>query len=155
MTDVVQSIEQSTTIHGSAVALRDRGVLILGASGTGKTTLAVEMVARGAELVADDWVLIERGRAVGLVMSPPKPIAGLVELSGIGLIRLPFVDQAPLTFVADLDHPAEQRLPHPMRRPLLGTSAPVICCQGKAGLASALIAVLRAGGLLDPEFFAK
>lgn len=146
----------SITLHGSAVALNDRGFLITGDPGTGKSQLAAEMIALGAGLVADDWVIIERGRAVGLVLSAPGPIQGLLELRGIGLVRMPaFIDQAPLTAIVDLNREPVGRLPHPQHRGLLGISCPVICARGRGGLAPALMAVLRAGGLLDPEFFAK
>jgi HPr kinase/phosphorylase len=145
----------SITLHASAVTLNDRGFLITGDPGAGKSQLAAEMLALGAGLVADDWVVIERGRAVGLVMSAPGPIQGLLELRGIGLVRVPFVDQAPLTAIVDLNREPMGRLPHPQHRGLLGIDCPVICAKGRAGLAAALMAVLRAGGLLDPEFFSR
>jgi len=153
---VEQAGPDSITLHGSAVALNDRGLLITGDAGSGKTQLMVEMMALGAGLVADDWVVIERGRAVGLVMSAPGPIQGLVELRGIGLVRMPsFIDQAPLTCVVDLNRYAAERLPHPDQRGLLGIQFPVIFGKNRPGLAPALMAMLRAGGLLDPEFFTK
>lgn len=144
----------SITLHGSAIAYNDRGLLITGDAGSGKSSLATELIAFGAGLVADDWVIVERGRAVGLVMSAPGPIQGLLELRGIGLIRMPFVDQAPLTCIIDLDREPPERLPHPGRRGLLGVTCPVIACKGRPALAPALMAMLRAGGLLQTEFFA-
>ena len=145
----------SITVHASAVALRDRGLLITGEPGTGKSTLASELLACGAGLVADDWVVLERGRAVGLVMSAPGPIAGLLELRGIGLVRLPHTDQAPLTCIVDLDREPGARLPQPRERRLLGIDCPVISGRRRPALAAALMAVLQAGGLLDTEFFAN
>jgi len=138
------------TVHGSAVALRDRGLLITGDPGSGKTSLAIELIAMGAELVADDWVVVERGRAGGLVMSPPAPIAGLVELRGIGLIRLPHTDQAPMIGIVDLNREPDARLPESAERKLLGIGLPLIHGRGRERLASALYAVMIAGGLYDP-----
>ena len=46
------------TVHGTTVARAGRAVLILGASGTGKSALALQMIALGARLVADDLSLI-------------------------------------------------------------------------------------------------
>ena len=140
----------SVTLHGSAVAYKDRGLIVTGDSGTGKSSLTTELIAHGAGLVADDWVVIERGRAGGLVMSAPKPIAGLLELRGIGLVRLPYTDQAPLTCIVDLNREPAERLPRLQERRFLGVSYPVICGKGRPGLASALMAVLMAGEVLDP-----
>ncbi len=145
----------SITLHGSAVALKDRGLLLVGDPGSGKSQLAAEMIALGAGLVADDWVVIERGRAVPIVMSAPGPIQGLLELRGIGLVRLPFVDQAPLSCIIDLNRGTRDRLPETGHRGLLGVPCPVIFGKDRPGLAPALITVLMAGGLLDTEFFAK
>ncbi|PIY73077.1 MAG: serine kinase, partial [Rhodobacterales bacterium CG_4_10_14_0_8_um_filter_70_9] len=79
-------------IHAScvawAVAGKARGLLILGASGAGKSALALELIALGAALVADDQVALRRvGEAV--VAAPPPPLAGLIEARGLGLLRMP------------------------------------------------------------------
>jgi len=137
------------TVHGSAVALKDRGLLITGDSGAGKSSLAVELISMGVGLVADDWVVVERGRAGGLVMSPPDPIAGLVELRGIGLTRMPYIDQAPLMAIIDLNREPDGRMPQRTTRTLLGVSFPVICGKGMPRLAAALNAVLLGGGLVE------
>lgn len=142
----------SITLHGSAVTLNDRGLLITGDSGSGKSQLASEMIALGAGLVADDWVILERGRAVGLVMSAPEPIKGLLELRGIGIVRLPAVDQAPLTCIVDLNRFTMERLPEPGERGLLGVRCPVIAGRDRPGLAASMMAVLRAGGLMAADF---
>ncbi len=52
----------TTQLHASAVAVDGRGCLITGASASGKSTLALEMIALGAELVADDRVDVRRRR---------------------------------------------------------------------------------------------
>jgi HPr kinase/phosphorylase len=141
---------ETVTVHGSAVALRDYGVLITGDSGSGKTSLAVELLSLGAELVADDWVRVERAPAGGLVMSPPEPIAGLMELRGIGMVRLPHADQAPLLAVVDMNREPGARLPETEARRLLGMRFPVICGRGRDRLAPAIYAVMRGGGLVEP-----
>ena len=45
-------------LHATAVAVAGRGLLIRGASGSGKSGLALEMMARGAQLVSDDRVIV-------------------------------------------------------------------------------------------------
>src|SRR5689334_22430768 len=74
-------------LHATALVVGDRGVLIRGASGTGKTTLALAMMAacrsagRFASLVSDDQVLVS-ARAGHLVCHAPEAIRGLVETRG-------------------------------------------------------------------------
>lgn len=76
-------------VHGTTVVLGDRGILITGPSGSGKSTLALELIGRfGSQgrftrLVADDQIFVN-GRAGRLVGHAPPPIAGLVELRGLG-----------------------------------------------------------------------
>jgi len=75
--------------HASAIVLGDRGIVIAGDSGAGKTQLALALISHArthglfARLVADDQVFlsVHHGR---LVCSAPKTIAGLVEVRGIG-----------------------------------------------------------------------
>ena len=74
-------------LHGSVVAAGGRAVLITGAAGAGKTTLALEMIALGAELVADDRVDTwpESAGPAGpgrLWLSAPAKISGLGGLPG-------------------------------------------------------------------------
>lgn len=84
-------------VHGTALSLAlspDRapcGVLLLGPSGIGKTTLALALIESCREgrsrLIADDSALLtaEDGR---LAASAPPGFSGLVEIAGTGLARL-------------------------------------------------------------------
>lgn len=75
------------------MTLRGRGVLIAGASGSGKTRLALALLrearrdGQAAAFVADDQVLlsVERGR---LIAAAPEPIFGLVEIRGLGPVPI-------------------------------------------------------------------
>ena len=60
------------------------GVLITGESGSGKSECALELVARGHILVADDAVLVERHGNELFGNSPPD-LFGLIEVRGIGI----------------------------------------------------------------------
>ena len=141
-------------VHASAVAVDGRGLLITGRAGAGKTTLALEMIALGAELVADDRVHAEADGAGLLRLSPPRRIAGLVEVWGFGLVRLPARAAVPLALIADLDRAASARLPERQQRTVRGIACPVILCKGKPGLAAALTCLLRAEEWPGPEHFA-
>ena len=145
-------------LHGSAVAAGGRAVLITGAAGAGKTTLALEMIALGAELVADDrvdtWPESAGPDGAGrLWLSAPANIAGLVELRGFGLVRLSARPRAALKLIADLDQSESERLPPRRRRVLSGIACPVILCQGRPGLAALLTCLLRAEDWPGPEYF--
>jgi len=128
-----QAGPNAVTVHATAVALKDYGLLITGDPGAGKTTLALELMTLGAGLVADDWVVIERGRAGGLVMSPPHPIAGLIEIAGIGMVRLPYTDQAPMMGIVDLNREPYGRMPTQGTRTVLGTPFVVVQADPAAG----------------------
>lgn len=78
--------EPSPSVHGACIALDGAGVLIRGASGAGKSSLALLLAASaGGALVADDRVAIEAG--VGAAVARPHPtLAGLVEVRGQGIL---------------------------------------------------------------------
>jgi hypothetical protein len=137
--------------YGNVIAVGDRGLLITGAAGSGKTSLTLEMIALGAELVADDRVCTDPDGDGGLWLSAPRNLAGLVEVRGFGLIRLDARPRVALCLVADLDRPEPERVP-PRRQTLLsGIAWPLILCKGRPGLAAALTCILRAEEWLSPE----
>jgi len=74
--------------HGALVEVLGTGVLLLGPSGIGKSECALDLVARGHALVADDRVRIRRTGA-GLVGTAPEVIRHFMEIRGIGLLYLP------------------------------------------------------------------
>lgn len=114
----------SETIHASCVAIGGRGVLIAGASGRGKSDLSLRLIDRGAWLVSDDYTIVRahEGRLYG---SAPPPIAGRIEVRGVGIVELAPTAEAPLCLVVDLDS-EPQRLPEPLTRSFLGQELPVV-----------------------------
>ena len=103
-----------STVHGSAVLLAETGILIRGASGSGKSALVLELLAADPErarLVADDRVVLTTANG-RLLAGAPAAIAGLIELRGVGLLRRPFVAPVVIRLVVDFV-PAEagSRLP--------------------------------------------
>jgi HPr kinase/phosphorylase len=140
----------ATQLHATAVAVDGRGCLITGASASGKSTLALEMIALGAQLVADDRVDVRR-RVGTLMLSAPATIAGLIEARGIGILRLPARDEAPLAVIVDLDEAERERLPEAPRRDLLGAPCTLVRGRGRVGLAALVFVLLRAGGPREPQ----
>jgi HPr kinase/phosphorylase len=94
-------------VHGSCAARDGAGVLLVGPAGSGKSDLVLRLIDRGFVLVADDRVDIDGGHA-----RPPASLAGLLEVRGLGIVRLPFLDRARLVLAVDLSADGE-RLPSP------------------------------------------
>jgi HPr kinase/phosphorylase len=115
-----------TMVHATAVALAGRAVLLRGAPGSGKSDLALRLIEEGADLVADDQTCIcARGGA--LWATAPEPLKELMEVRGIGIVRLPSLADAPVALVVDLvGRPQVERLPEPEREVLLGIELPKI-----------------------------
>lgn len=102
------------------MAVEGRGILIRGASGTGKSSLALDLIARGARLVSDDITEVTTGAAEGLpILSSPGRMQGVIEARGVGLIRVPHLGRAPLTLVVEMDVAETERLP-PFRTAQIG-----------------------------------
>jgi serine kinase of HPr protein (carbohydrate metabolism regulator) len=107
----------SPSIHASTVLVGAQAVLIRGAAGSGKSRLTLEFLLAAqsgrmafARLVADDRTLVEavHGR---LLARPPATIAGLLEVRGLGLRRLPYETVAVVGLVVDLGTPSERMPP--------------------------------------------
>lgn len=99
-------------------------MLIAGRSGAGKSDLAMRLIDRGAVLVADDYVQLCR-EGERLIASPPPALAGKIELRGVGILTLPFVAEATVALLVDLDLEPE-RLAEPARRELFGLAIPAV-----------------------------
>lgn len=106
-------------IHASCVARAGRGLLLLGPSGAGKSDLALRLLARGFVLVADDRVELAAGPDGRVTAAPPSPLAGLLEIRGVGLLRRPFEAPVAVALALDLAAPPA-RLPEPCPPGLLG-----------------------------------
>jgi HPr kinase/phosphorylase len=120
-------------VHGSCAARNGDGVLVLGEAGSGKSDLVLRLLQRGFALVADDRVDIADGYA-----SPPSGLAGLLEVRGLGIVRLSYISQARLVMVVELDAQPE-RLPRPTRHVELGL--PLLRLSATAPSAADVVAV--------------
>lgn len=98
----------SGVLHqATCVAIDGRAVLIEGRPGSGKSSLALVLIDRGAVLIGDDGVLLER-RGERLHASPASTIAGKLEVRNIGLIDRPTLADVPVALVLILE-PAAPR----------------------------------------------
>ena len=81
-------ISGETNIHASCVAIDGKGVLLLGVSGAGKSDLALRLIDSGARLVADDRTILFVKNDALHAKAPPS-IKGLLEIRGVGIVKLP------------------------------------------------------------------
>jgi len=110
---------QMTTTHASAVLIGAHALLIRGPSGAGKSRLAFDLVrlaGRGGlpftRLVGDDRAVLE-ARNGRLLVRPAPALAGLIEIRGLGIRRLPYEPVAVAGLVIDLAASDAERLPAP------------------------------------------
>jgi len=113
-------------LHATCVAVEGYGVLLRGPSGSGKSDLALRLIDQYADaiLVADDRVdVVARDGAV--YASAPSAIAGMLEVRGVGIVRVTYKDTAKVHLLVDLMD-AEQiaRLPEPAFEEILGAALP-------------------------------
>ena len=137
------------SVHGSAVSRNGRAVLITGPSGAGKSQLALQLIALGGTLVADDAVELS-SNSQGVVLSCPPSIKGMIEARGVGLLSVNAIEKAMLAFVVDLDKTTYERLPEPKTTLVLGRAYPLICGKNHKGL-SAVVWCLLGGGQILPS----
>jgi serine kinase of HPr protein (carbohydrate metabolism regulator) len=111
--------EPTATVHACAVLFGSRAALIRGPAGSGKTRLALALIAAAksgqlpfARLVADDRVELS-ARHGRLLVRPPPELAGLVEVRGTGIRCIAFEPVAIAGWVIDLDAPDAARMPEP------------------------------------------
>ncbi|MGE4062499.1 MAG: HPr kinase/phosphorylase [Rhodospirillaceae bacterium] len=114
-------------IHGTCVSIGDTGVLIRGPSGAGKSDLALRLIDRGAVLVSDDYCEVE-ARDGTITLRAPAPIAGRMEVRGLGIVVLAHRPSARLGLIVDLaPHTSIERLPEKNTEDLAGVPVRWIC----------------------------
>ncbi len=95
----------SCVVQAGCVAIGGRGLLIEGASGSGKSSLALALIDRGATLIGDDGVVLSmRGRELWAVPHPNTQ--GQLEVRNLGILRFPFLAEARICLKLRLDSEA-------------------------------------------------
>ena len=130
----------SENLHASCVAANGRAVLIVGASGSGKSDLALRLLDRGFTLVSDDRTIVRRDGAK-LIASAPATIRGKLEIRGIGIVEMESIDDMPVSLVVELTTDM-QRLPDDSReRLILGAGIPLVNINAMTASAPSKVAV--------------
>ena len=112
-------------MHASCVAVSGRGLLIIGPSGAGKSALALDLMALGAALVADDQTELTLHDTHVIARCPPA-LRGLIEARGVGILTAPALPETTITLVADLSQPEPDRLPPHRKTLLLGQEVDLV-----------------------------
>lgn len=146
----------SLQLHASCIAINSKAVLILGESGSGKSDLALRLIDSGAKLVGDDQIVLTspsllegEGRGGGqkstkttlssplptplpqgkreIIASPAAKLEGLLEVRGVGIMKLPYEMKVPVALTLKLVNANEvERLPEPQFFDCLGLQLPLL-----------------------------
>jgi HPr kinase/phosphorylase len=140
-------VNDTPTIHASAVLVGPKAALIRGPAGSGKSSLVWQLLSGAlpfARLVADDRVHVEvmSGR---LLVRPAKELAGLLEIRGLGVRRLPFEPVALVGLVVDLGAADAARLParESARITVAGVTLPRLAVAADQPALPLIMAILR------------
>ena len=125
-------------MHATSVAIEDNGVLIIGPSGSGKSDLALRLIDSGATLISDDLTFCKK-KSGKIYLFSTKKIFGLIEIRGLGIITVPYVEDIELKIVVNLTEDKVERLPNQNVKVLMGSQIPLININPTEASASAKI----------------
>ncbi len=124
MDNFVKDLIKQGNNHGTCVAIKSRGLLIIGRSGSGKSAVALALLGLGCDLVCDDCVCLsvekgieKSGQTDMIIATAPAGAKPMIEARGIGLLNAPLTPLTPLTAktrliaVVDMDSASDSRLP--------------------------------------------
>ena len=125
----------SRIMHASCVDVNGSGVLIVGRSGSGKSSLAINLLALGSKLVADDQCELIR-KSNGFRISKPASLPKSIEIRGVGLVSVPMVNETSLDWVVNMDEVEKERMPTPRFTKIDGFRVPTVFGKDMDDLAS-------------------
>jgi HPr kinase/phosphorylase len=147
------------SIHASGVAIGEAGIIIRGASGSGKSSLALDLIyaagrtRRFASLVGDDRIDLDT-RGDRLIARSHPLVRGMVEKRGLGILHIPHEPAVVVRLVVDIVAAQEAiRVPDPEQSHvvLCGVQLPVVVLlKGAAGYdgAVSILAYLERAGTI-------
>ena len=128
-------LNETIIIHATCVDVNGSGVLIIGRSGSGKSSLAINLVALGSTLVADDQCELVR-KNNGCRVSKPVSLPKGIEMRGVGLVSVPMVNETNLDWVVNMDEAEKERMPTPRFTNIGGFRVPTVLGKEVDDLAS-------------------
>ena len=122
-------------MHATCVDVNGSGVLIVGHSGSGKSSLAINLLALGSKLVADDQCELVKKNKKFCVFKPAS-LPNSIEIRGIGLVSVPMVVETSLDWVVNMDEAEKERMPDLRFTEIDGYKIPTIFGKNMDDLAS-------------------
>jgi HPr kinase/phosphorylase len=115
----------SKKVPGTCVEVEGLGVLFRGPTGSGKSDLALRLIDSGSRLIADDYTELSLENAA-IIARAPQTIRGLLEVRGIGILKIGGALQTSLGVMIDLVTPEQvERQPLDQSEELLGVHVPL------------------------------
>ncbi|NBD30865.1 MAG: serine kinase [Alphaproteobacteria bacterium] len=133
-------------IHATTVSFEGRGIVLLGPSGSGKSALALDLLALEADLVSDDITWLQRQRDT-VTASAPKDASAAIEARFVGLLRASLSGPVPVALVIDMGQAETERLPPPRTWSLLGVPFPCLHKVAQRHFPAAVAQYIRHGRL--------
>ena len=143
----VELSNRSKILHATSIDILGRGASIIGESGFGKSSLAIKLIAMGADLVSDDQTLFEYKNGK-IILSKPETCPPAIEARGLGLIALPTEKKTELFYFIKLTNKIIERLPRIATKICFGKEIQLIPFNAKSGNEAALFLRLKYG-LID------
>jgi serine kinase of HPr protein (carbohydrate metabolism regulator) len=154
----------SCLLHATCLEIAGSGVLICGPPGAGKSDLALRLLDQpglgltgapaGAVLVADDQVVLTT-LAGRLLARPPERLQGLLEIRGLGILKVPFRSQTTVGLMVVLASASTiDRMPEAddLVHDLLGVKLPLLRLDAQYASAPARVrAALESLSLNEPN----
>jgi HPr kinase/phosphorylase len=133
-----------TVLHATTVAQRGKAVLILGPSGAGKSGLALQLMALGAELVADDRTAVRAAEGQLIASCPPR-LSGRIEARFVGILNARPAGPAQVTLVVDMGKVETERLPPAREVRIAEVSLPLLHKVESSHFPAAILQYLKEG----------
>ena len=141
---MTRDLYSDQAVHASAVALDGRCVLIFGPAGSGKSALALGLMAIGCALVSDDYTVVS-ARDDLLWAKAPDAIRNRIEARGVGILAAEAVPGARVVLAVDLGITEANRLPPERQRNICGQMVPLLHNIAGPHFPAAILQYLKAG----------
>lgn len=113
-------------MHATSVAINGQVILLIGASGSGKSDLGLRLIDRGAMLISDDYTELTLSNGQ-LMASPPATIAGQMEVRHLGVVAMPHLHNLPVALAIRLDDKPVRMPDRNQSIAIMGVDIPILC----------------------------